>query len=259
VPLPAETAKMPGALAHRTTFAKAVGDQVSALMVGPTDPKAGQLAGKYLDLTHHRALAVSLQVDDMGRKAGELPAVLNVQIESDGKRYRDYYINLDFTGQRTVVIPEPPAQRMLAEFRPDPANYAFKHAGYTFNYGRIVALNLRWMRLPKGSAVKCRVSRVEAIEESPAVLRNPRLVAGENVFSIPAELQAGDYAEYWAEGPLRIFDANGVEKQVLMPSDAALPLPGGNASLRLEADSSVPVKLTVVTLGDALMPHLDVK
>jgi hypothetical protein len=252
VPLPAGKAKMPGALGYRAIFARAVGDQVSALMVGATDPKAGQLAGKSLDLTQHRALAVSLQVDDTGRAANDLPAVLNVQVESDGKRYRDYYIDLDFTGQRTVVIPEPPAERMLAEFRPDSTNYAFKHAGYIFNYGRIVAINLRWMRLPKGSPVNCRVSRVEALKQSNAVLRNPRLVAGKNVFSIPAELQTGDYVEYWAHGPLRIFDANGVEKQVLAPQDAALPLPSGSTFLRLEGDGCVPVRLTVITLGDAI-------
>lgn len=250
VPPPGAKARMPGALAQRTAFASAVGDQVSALMVGPGGIKAGKLAGKYHDLTQHRGIAVTLEVE--GQPAKGPPAVLNVQLESDGKRYRDHYIDLDFSGARTVVIPEPTAERMLAEFRPDGANYAFKHAGYTFNYGRIVALNLRWMRWPKGATITCKVSRVEALKESEAVLRNPRLLVGDRVFNIPAELRTGDYAEYWAAGPIRIFDANGAEKGSFAPKESPLPLTGGHNTIRLEGESFAPVKFTAVMLGEAL-------
>ena len=63
---------------------------------------------------------------------------------------------------------------MLAEFRPAYSNYPFKMAMYGFNYGNVVALNLRWMRYAKGSEVRCRVGLVEALEERSAVLKRLR-------------------------------------------------------------------------------------
>ena len=129
-------------------------------MVGPSD----RTAGKALDLTTHRALAVQLEVEGPAPASGQSP-VLNVQLEAGGKTYRDYYIDLDFRGRKTIVLPEPGTSRMLAEFRPAYSNYPFKMAMYSFNYGNVVALNLRWMRYAKGSGVRCRVSSVEALEE----------------------------------------------------------------------------------------------
>src|ERR1019366_7384561 len=101
-----------------------------------------RIPGKALDLTTHRALAVQLDVEG---PAGETP-VLNVQLEGASKTFRDYYIDLDFRGPKTIILPEPGTRRMLAEFRPAPANYPFKAAMGGFDYGNVVALNLRWMR-----------------------------------------------------------------------------------------------------------------
>ena len=114
------------------------------------------MPGRALDLTTHRALAVQLEVEGPARTSGESP-VLNVQLEAGGKTYRDYYIDLDFRGRKTIILPEPGTSRMLAEFWPAYSNYPFKMAMYSFNYGNVVALNLRWMRYAKGSGVQCRV------------------------------------------------------------------------------------------------------
>jgi hypothetical protein len=250
IPLPAPNAPMPGALAQRIVFASAAGDQASALMVGDAQTE-GNLKGKAFDLSRHRVLALRLRVDEEGRRKGGAPAVLNVQLESSGKRYRDYYVDLDFTGERTILLPEPDGHRMLAEFRPNGANYSFKHAGYTFNYERIVGLNLRWMRLPDGAQVRCRLGLVEALAESKATLANPRLeIAGETL-SIPATLESGDYAELKGGNSIRIFDANGTQLQTLSLSKPVPALKSGINSVKLEAESSAPVKITFTTLGPA--------
>jgi hypothetical protein len=248
IPLPDANAAMPGALAQRFVFAKAAGDEASALMVGATDSKAGKLRGKFRDLVHHRALAVRIEVEDIG-SGNESPAVLNVQLESDGKRFRDHYIDLNFTGERTIILPEPTAERMLAEFRPKAANYSFKLAGYTFNYERIVALNLRWMRLPNGKLPRCKISLVEALAESDDALENPRIILGEKTFPISAKLQTGDYAEFLDGDSIRIFDANGAQKQTVAAPKTIPVFKNGIHEIKLEAENSAPVKMTLVTLG----------
>ena len=140
--------------------------------------------------------------------------LLNVQLEAGAKTYRDHYVDLNFTGEKTIVIPEPTTERMLSEFRPAHANYEFKAAGYHFNYQGIVALNLRWMRLPKGKPVECAVELVEALGESEGVLKNPEIALDGK----PPLLAAG-------------------ENRITLASTAAAP-----------------VKLTIITLGKPLQP-----
>jgi hypothetical protein len=225
--LPAAGAPMPGALAQRADFTKP------------------------LDLLHHRALAVRLGVDAPASANGPC-AVLNLQLESGGKTYRDHYVDLDFRGDKTIVLPEPTTERMLAEFRPAHANYAFKAAMYGFDYRHIIALNLRWMRLPKDQSVQCRVLQVEALAESEVPLKDLELTVGEKAFPLPAELKTGDYAEFWAEGPVRVFDRNGAGLSSLdVPGDTPL-LQAGENRISLRAGGAARAKFTAILVGAAL-------
>ncbi|MCX7050081.1 MAG: hypothetical protein NTX50_31930 [Candidatus Sumerlaeota bacterium] len=248
--LPDAKAPMPGALAGRIEYTRPAGEQVSVFMVGP-GARLGGSDGKALDLLKHRALAVRLRVDSPAPAAGEPCAVLNVQLEADGKTYRDHYIDLNITGEKTIVISEPTTERMLPEFRPANANYAFKAAMYGFNYQRIVALNLRWMRLSK-APVQCAVGLVEALKETEGAVKNPEIAVGPARLAIPAELKTGDYAESWADGMIRIFDSHGALLQTINPTSAAPTLAAGGNQISVSAASPAPLKLTLITLGDAL-------
>jgi hypothetical protein len=208
---------------------------------------------KALNLLRHRALAVRLRVDGPAAAPGEPCAVLNVQLESGAETYREHYVDLDWAGERTIVIPEPTTERMLPEFRPSHANYEFKSAGYSFDYGGIVAVNLRWMRLPKGQPPRCSVALVEALAESDAVLTNPELAVGSAKLPIPVDLRTGDYAEFWGEGPIRVFDRNGVLLKTLAPPGQVPQLAAGENRIALTAAGSAPAKLTLVTLGEPLV------
>jgi len=167
---------------------------------------------------------------------------------------RDYYIDLDFTGEKTIVLPGPTPERMLPEFRPAPANYRFKAAGYHFNYRHIVALNFRWMRLPTEQPVRCEVSLAEALAESDTAITNPEIAVGDARLAMPVELKTGDYAEYWPGGPLRVFDRNGVLLTTVDCGDEPPTLPAGETTLRLGSSTSGPAELTPITLGDPLQP-----
>jgi hypothetical protein len=221
---------MPGALAQRTDFAKP------------------------LDLLHHRALGVRLRVD--GPAPAQAPcAVLNVQLEAGGKTYRDHYIDLDFRGEKTIVLPEPTTERLLPEFRPAHANYEFKAAMYGFEYRHIVALNLRWMRLPKDQPVQCGVLQVEALAESEVSLKNPELVVAGETLSLPTELKAGDYAEFMAHGPVQVFDRNGTKLSSFEVRDHVPTLQTGENRIAFRGTGAGSAKFTAVTVGDALSPY----
>ena len=225
--LPAANAPMPGALAGQTSLAKP------------------------MDLLHHRALAVRLRVDGPAPIVDGQVAVLNVQLEAAGKTYRDHYIDLNFTGEKTIILPEPTTERMLPEFRPAPANYAFKAAMYGFDYGHIVAMNLRWMRAPKDQPVTCSVVSVEALTESEVPLSHPELIIGDKALAIPADLKTGDYVEFQGDGPVRVFDRNG---SLLSSIDVGSDLPilqGGKNRVVLRS-AAAPARLTCITVGTPL-------
>jgi len=228
LPLPAANAPMPGAVASGTEFTKP------------------------MDLLHHRALAVRIRVDGAAPAARARPAVLNIQLEAAGKTYRDHYIDLDFTGEKTIVLSEPTTERMLPEFRPAQANYAFKAAMYGFSYGHIVALNLRWMRLPASRPPKCTIATVEALAESEMPLKHPEIELAGKTLAIPVDLNPGDYAEFRADGRLRIFDRNGMSLASIDIPSAPPTLDSGETRLALRAGTPSPVKLTVITAGPPL-------
>jgi hypothetical protein len=225
------------------------------IQIQPPDAKAilpGSLIrhfdfAKPLDMTKHRELAVQLEVEGASPGAGE-PPVLNIQVEGGGKTYRDYYIDLDFNGPKTIILTEPGTKRMLAEFRPASVNYPFKAAMMTFNYGNIVALNLRWMRYPRGRAIQCKVSLVEALEERNTPLKNVEISAGSSNIIIPGEMNTGDYAEYWADGTIRVFNQNGVTLSTSHVTSGP-QLKAGDNTLTVKAAGSGNVMLTAVTLG----------
>jgi hypothetical protein len=221
---PGANAAMPGALSNRIAF------------------------GSALDLTSHRALAVQLDVEGPAQTSGQVP-VLNLQLEADGDTFRDYYIDLNFRGSKTIILPEPGTKRMLAEFWPAASNYPFKAAMYLYNYKDVDALNVRWMRYPAGSGITCNLHLVEALQEQATTLSGLQISAGSAKIAIPASMQTGDYAEYWGDGQIRIFNQSGSLLQTVSASGAP-PLGVGVNNLSVSAAEPGTVKLTAISMGN---------
>jgi hypothetical protein len=229
VPPPAAKAVLPGSMA------------VQFELGGNTQAKA-------INLTTHRALAV--RITSEGWQPGGSPApVLNVQLEDESRRYRDYYVDLNFTGSKTVTLAEASSDRTLAEFRPAGINYPFKAAMGGFDYGHVVALNLRWMSYSRGTDVRSAVSSVEALEEREGVLKDVAVSAGSRSIKVANEMRTGDYAEYWATGPVRVFNKNG-RLLSTTPIANGPQLVRGENTVSVTATGSGASVFTAITLGN---------
>jgi hypothetical protein len=225
-----------------------MGQAMPGALTGRIDVKAAET-----NLIGHRALAVKVAIDGHASQPNEPHPILNIQLEASNGTYRDYYIDLDFLGERTIIIPEPTTDRMLSEFRPAAENYPFKAAMNSgFDYQRITAVNLRWMRYPGGRPSFCRVYSIEALAESSGVVKNPRLRIGEAEMRLPVSLRTGDYAEYWADGKVKVFDRNGRLLSTIESVKGSPMIGKGKNKVVLSADSAASVKLTTILLGDAL-------
>jgi hypothetical protein len=243
-------AKMPGALGGRVTLGESSGSGQSAFMVSANQPSAGPRSGRTANLTRNRVLQVTLEVEG-GQPGGAAPDVLNVQLETGTKTYRDYYIDLNFTGERTLRLTEPSTERMLPEFRPNAANYSFKAAMYGFRWDDITALNFRWMKKSNDRPVRCIVKAVEAVSEVDWVADQIELSVGSASVIVPAGLRTGDYAEFWADGAIRSFDANGNLLSTVRSQGAVPMLQPGKNLVALQGAKTARIELTTITLGPA--------
>ena len=162
---------------------------------------------------------------------------------------RDYYVDLNFRGMKTVIVPHPTTRRMLVDFWPSSVNYPFKAAMQEFNYKDVDALNVRWMRYPAGSDIHCTVVAVEALQEIPNSVDDIQLAGQAATLGIPSSLQSGDYAEYWGTGVINVFDKNNSLLFSTAPSGQDPVLESGMNSLSLTAPTSGSIGQTSITVS----------
>ncbi len=222
---------------------------MSAPLATPSDIRIS----KMLDLSTHRALGVKLKVEGVPPGLKETAAVLNIQLEDESRSYRDHYVTLDFSGERTIIIPEPNTERMLQEFRPTQSNYYLKSAMRGFNYRKIVAVNIRWMRAPTG-AVKCSLLNVEALAESNILVKKPIISLNAATVSLPVTLNTGDYVELFGSGPARVFDRNGALLSEVNVPVAPILKTGDNVLSIETAENGASIKLTILISGAPIAP-----
>jgi len=235
----------PGMLAAKVGFS---GQQSSMPMFGQGSSMVE--GGAPRDLTSHRALAITIKVEGPTSPASSAGAVLNVQLESGGA-FRDHFIDLDFSGERTIILPEPDPKRMLTQLRPASTAYSFQSALYGFDYRNVTAVNIRWMRLTAGKPISCIVTRIEALTEKDAAMTEPEITVNARSIVVPVTLRNGDYVEYWGEGQARVFDRNGVQLSVQRIADVPFIESGQNKVL-IRGKGNAGVRLTTILTGPEL-------
>ena len=250
IPPPAASAQMPGALVGHVQLSASGGSRQSALMVGTGAEKTDKpLEGKAMNLLRNRVLVVTL---DFEGPVSNPPAVLNIQLEAGAKTNRDFYVNLDFTGEKTIRLAMTEPGRMLSEFRPANSNYSFKMSMSGFRWDDVDALNFRWMRQAQGQPVRCTVKSVEALAEADMTTEPIQISVGGGSVIVPAGLKPDDYAEYWADGSVRTFDQNGKLLATIPVSGTPPTLQAGANKVSLTSPKPARVQLTEIVMGPAL-------
>lgn len=233
VPRPQPGQPMPGWPAKRLPLASGA-VAPTPFLIGPS----AKLSTGGEDLSGSRTLAITL---DIRAPTGAELGVLNVQLESPGKMYRDYYVDLRRGLTTTVVDFLDSAPRLLESFRPAYANYSYKAALYTFDFKHVTAVTVRWMKAP-AQGVDVRLLAIEPLAETPALLSKPVLVSGGRRIVVPATLRTGEAVEIDRAGHGRVFDATGRERErFTLPAPPRFDSP----RVRLEAEAGSRARLTL--------------
>lgn len=204
-----------------------------------------------IDLQRHRGLAVTLDVKGRTTDGASSWPVLNVQLQSVGTMYRDYYVDVNFSGEKTIIIPGTNVERLFDDLQP--MSYGVFNSVYNFDFSKIVSVNFRWMRRPVGDGFSCAVKSVVALAETDNPVNNLRISLGGKSLSIPAEIATGNYVEFTRSGEVRYYDKNGNMLSNVTPrSGMPLTLAAGRNILKLESATTIPVELTIMHLGNAI-------
>jgi hypothetical protein len=117
-----------------------------------------------------------------------------------------------------------------------------------FNYGGVTALNLRWMRYPKESTARYTIGLVEALQERDSTIGNIEISDGSSKIAVPVAIKTGDYAEYWGDGTIHVFDQNGTLLRTV-PVQPGPQLREGENRLAVKANRPANIVFTAITVG----------
>jgi len=147
-----------------------------------------------INLSKNRALAVTIRVDNV--KLGNKNPVLNIQLRARGIFVRDYLVDIDFQGTKTIILPQSTPERSLGEFDVPISNYNFKMPAAVFLYDEINGLNFRWMRTNDNANLDVKILKVVALNEIETPLIHPSIHLGSNKIEFPFTLHTGDFLVY---------------------------------------------------------------
>jgi len=127
------------------------------------------------DLLAGKALTATIRISGQREYSSPPYPVLNIQLEDQRGWYRDHFIDLDFVGEKAIILPDTNVQRLLPEFgRPI---YKLKRALRYFDYSKVTAINLRWMRQPGKGGLPIflkKISTIASPTSSDRAARNAR-------------------------------------------------------------------------------------
>ncbi len=203
-----------------------------------------------LNLSGQQGLGVWVCGDGQGE-------VLNVQLKSpahvshaDG----EHYIAIDFTGWRYFELIEPEGERYAQYQWPYGNIYSIYRE--SVNYSKIETLALWYNNLPPGKEAACYLAPVRAVPLATGKLVRPTVAVGGKTVTFPAELESGQYLEYFGSGDCKLYGPKGeLVREVMAEGDAILEAGGNRLEFHCEAPaaSRPRAQVTVIAQGERLI------
>lgn len=159
--------------------------------------------GEPKDLSAQRAMGLWVKGDGKGEL---LNIILNSR--SYGETYVQHYIKIDFTGWRYVELVEPETERF------DDHSWPILRGQYgvyrtTTNFPNCRGIFLWGNDIPDGDSVSCLLSPIKALPLRDQPLSRPQVVINGQRVIFPVDMLPGQYLEYRAGAPCRLFAGNG--------------------------------------------------
>jgi hypothetical protein len=169
------------------------------------------------DMTASRGIGMRVTGDGSG-------AILLFQIPG-----RDYVLPIDFTGPRDVEISN--GEVAWAE-----SCWGWRMETKRADYSRVPWCRLGFGYLPAGRKASVRVEGLKALSEIPAALQNHAFRTGQGVLTVKGAVLSGQYLQYEGGETATVYDENWNRIRELPVEKKGYVMPGGWASVSIEAE-----------------------
>ena len=134
-----------------------------------------QLFESPLDLSGHTAMALTLRGDGSG-------ATLVLRLEDSEGEFRNFFVDINFTGWRNVTLDVPDARRLF--------DFPLIRSTTAMRYYRWSAIHSMSIAVTNAIAAEVVITSIVARREEPAKLIGASVEAGGTIFALPNGLQA---------------------------------------------------------------------
>jgi hypothetical protein len=128
----------------------------------------------------------------------------------------DRYLDVNFTGRRTVSLVETESARWN-DYTWNDGKSHYNVYRETVDFRHIQNVTVWFQNLPPGRATGCTLGQVKALPMLPGVVKNPEVTLNGAVLVLPVEIPSGYYLEHSGEGECTLYGSKGevVRKIVL--------------------------------------------
>ncbi|HWD94307.1 MAG TPA: LamG-like jellyroll fold domain-containing protein [Verrucomicrobiae bacterium] len=177
--------------------------------------------GSTLNMSRSRGIALTVIGDNSGAEL----------VFSIGGR--DYVVPVNFSGERTIEIPNGEAAWYKTGFGANGATYG------TFNYTNVNQFQLFLGHVPAGVSASVQVSSIQTMQEDQSTgLVNPVLSLNGNSVIVAGTIAYNNYLTYSGGAGAQIYDANWNYLTTLLVTGSALTAVNGNNAFSVTASNS---------------------
>ncbi len=156
-----------------------------------------------IDLTEKQGIGLWIRGDGKGE-------VANIVLygRSHGWCRKQFYVKIDFTGWRYVEL----LKSITSEFEDYSWPLSRCHYGIyrsQFNFKRTLGFDLWLNHISKGSEVSLALGPIKALPLVAQPIVKPIVFVNGCPVMFPVALKAGQYLEYYGEGPAHVYDGSG--------------------------------------------------
>ena len=170
-------------------------------------------------------------------------------LEAFGAGVRDYVVKIDFTGKRTVVIPNGEASWANGCWG---WRFGAKHFDYNGNVG---GLALGFGYIPGKTSPRVTVENLRLLGDKANKLVNPVITTGTGTLTVDGEIAVSQYLSYDGGHKVTVYDENWNKVQELKVHPNGYMMPTGFAQVSVKVTDGAPrpwLEVRFVTQGEPI-------
>ncbi len=182
------------------------------------------------NMTNHRGIGLTVEGDGSG-------AIFAVQIAG-----RDYVVPIDFTGEKTIEIPN-------GEVAWHEERWGWRLATKHTRYSMVSWFRTGFCHVPPGASPRIKVRDIKLLREINVPLRELTIANSAGKLKVCGDISTGDYIEYDGADTAVIYDANFHPKQTVAVVNEGFTAKTGYDTYHFSGDKTAWIEVQLFTEG----------